>query len=62
MANPLMQNYYILKEKGIKFPIIQVNISSGMFRAFALLVAIQYIVDMVPNHTGTVLVDDFGKA
>lgn len=50
-----------LKEKGVKYPIRQTDTSSGMFRAFALLVVFQYLLDEKKNNSSTVLVDDFGE-
>jgi len=46
-----------LKEEGIKWWIDQFSLSSGMFRALALLIIIHYLISK--KETGTILIDDF---
>ena len=40
---------------------MQFNISSGMLRAFSLLVIIQYLLEEKTGEQKTVLIDDFGE-
>lgn len=48
-----------IKEKGLNLFINQPDISSGMFRAFALLVILEYLLNQ--QITSTILVDDLGE-
>ena len=48
-----------LQEKDLKCPTKQVTMSQGMFRAFALVVIIEYILKM--NKYCTVAIDDLGE-
>lgn len=49
----------LLKEQGISYPLNQFEISQGMFRAFSLLVIIEFLKSS--GNTGSILVDDFGE-
>ena len=58
---PLNLKLIFLKEKNLKYPIVQMHVSSGMLRAFALLVVFQYLLSEKKSKYGTILVDDFGE-
>lgn len=58
---PLNIKFVYIQEKGIVHPILQMHISSGMFRAFALLVILRYLMEESNGALSTVLVDDLGE-
>jgi predicted ATPase len=60
-GTPLDLKLIFIKEKGVKYPIQQTEISNGMMRAFALLVMIQYLLDEEKDQKRLVLIDDFGE-
>jgi AAA domain, putative AbiEii toxin, Type IV TA system len=49
----------LLKEQGIAYPFNQFEISQGMFRAFSLLIIIEFLKSS--GGIGSILVDDFGE-
>lgn len=55
---PLKVKLIFFREKGIKHPILQTQISSGMFRAFALLVILRYLSEEAKDVASTILIDD----
>lgn len=57
---PFNVKFIYLQEKGIAHPILQSRISSGMFRAFALLIILRYLTES-NGMSSTVLVDDLGE-
>lgn len=57
---PFNVKFIYLQEKGIAHPILQSHISSGMFRAFALLVILRFLTES-NGMSSTVLVDDLGE-
>ena len=59
-GTPFNVQFIFLQEKGIVHPILQSYISSGMFRAFALLVILRYLTES-NGRSSTVLVDDLGE-
>lgn len=60
LVTPFNVKFVFLQEKGIVHPIQQNQISSGMFRAFALLVILRYLTES-NGASSTVLVDDLGE-
>lgn len=58
---PINLKLVYIKEKGLKHSILQTELSSGMIRAFALLVIIQYLLSENRDENSTILIDDFGE-
>ncbi len=49
----------LLKEQGIAYPLNQFEISQGMFRAFSLLIIIEFLKSN--GSIGSILIDDLGE-